>query len=422
MAGTVQRKIKGNRILLATKIPLPVKIESLEELEIFNSSFKEINRLLLKYASGNFNYRGKISGMLNSVDTVISGINMLGEELQSSTISRDYFTGIFNAVPDMIFVISPRGVIRSINQSTANFFGIRTPDASGLKLSEVFELQEKKSFFGFMKSALVHTSSFACEAKLTNIKGNHTPVWCLGNRITDTRDRFAGYLLVARDITDKKQSENKILRAIVETQENEQRRVAEDLHDSLGQELSALKLYLISLQNKLGKSNPGANQTLQQSLILLDNSIQNLRGICFNLLPGTIQLSGLPDAIDMLVKSLNEQTAVQIKFQNPRKYIPVKKTLEVALYRIAQEFISNSIKHSAADRITIRLSYTQGIGLYLSDNGKGFNPGAKFDSGNGLRNMRSRVNAFNGTFNLASSAINGTNLFIQIPYPDDNSN
>ncbi len=386
------------------------------ETELFRASFKEINRLLIAYAEGNYTRRGRISNRLDAVDTVINGINMLGEELRVSTISSDYFTSIFNAVPDMIFVLSPRGTLKSFNTAAQRTLGIQVDETDRLPAFAKTAGIDSPGFLRTMKKSLERSSSYTCESSFMAADKKVIPVWCLCTKIIDQKNDFKGYLLVARDITSQKESEKIILRAILDTQEKEQQRVAEDLHDSLGQELSALKLYLNTLENIAVKNDKKVKEVLDQCYGLLDSSIQNLRSICFNLLPGTIELSGLAEAIEALIYNLNLQKKVRIIFEKPRRTEEIPKPIELALYRIIQEFINNTIKHAQATEIVIRLQFNSAYDLYLSDNGKGFNLDTTQPlNGHGLNNMRSRVRMFQGSFELSSAPGKGTQVTIKIP-------
>lgn len=386
-----------------------IQDEERKEFDIFKKSFHEINNLLIAYASGKYYKRGRISQQLHSTDSVISGINMLGEELQYSTISRDYFLSIFNTVPDMIFVLNGRGEIINCNESVFSNLDLAQRDAS-LKFKDI--VSDPEFSFQHMKERLKDSEHCTLELALKDHKNNEIPVWCNCTKIQSKGTQY-DYLVVAHNISYQKESEQKILKAIVETQEREQKRVAEDLHDSLGQELSALKLFLSSLELSIGDEN---KELLHQCNDLLNESIQNLRNICFNLTPGTIELSGINESIISLITKINQQHLIQIHFNPLKTTVNLKKDIDLALYRITQEFINNSIKHAYPKNIYIDLSFQKRLILKLRDDGEGFDTSqlAKI-SGNGIRNMSSRAVALNGKFEIKSEAGKGTQVIVRIP-------
>lgn len=224
------------------------------------------------------------------------------------------------------------------------------------------------------------------------------------------------YLLVVKDISEQKETENMILRAIVETQESEQKRVAEDLHDSLGQQLSAIKLYLNSIKSTESKNLNISAESFAACSKILDDAIVNLRLICFNLLPGSLEQCGLADSIDQLVFMFNNQDKVKVSFHFDDTPLKLKKEAEISLYRIVQEFITNSLKHADPKNIKIILTVSEYVTLQMTDDGKGFDPGKRnVYKGNGLNNMNSRIKAFKGVFKLTSVKGQGTKVYIKLP-------
>lgn len=397
----IRKSIKSKKTIFQGKI---------REYEIFKESFREINNVLIAFAGGNFTKRGKISNQLHSTDAVMNGINMLGEELESSTVTKNYFLSIFNAVPDLVFVLNSNGVITNFNRSAERVFQILS-EKEIIKFSEV--INQGKYSFTDIKSHLKENEIYEMEATFHHHQ-KEFPAWCIFSTIRDQNKKSSDIIVVARDISYQKETEKKILRAIVETQEKEQQRVAEDLHDSLGQELAAIKLFMNSINST---ASPGKKlDIINQCNDLIDDSIENLRHICFNLMPGAIELSDLNHSVESLLNKLKDQHSITFHFTKMKKKPKIPKNIELAVYRIIQEFISNSIKYAEAKNIHIELNFNKNIYLYLSDDGKGFNISKKEHiNGNGLRNMNSRANAFNGKFMIESELGKGTNASVIIP-------
>lgn len=377
------------------------------EYEIFRKSFNEINKILMAYAAGDFTKRGNISNKLHSTDAIINGINMLGEELEDSTVRKNYFLGIFNAVPDLIFVLNQNGVVTNYNKSAQDKIG--EPSNSEITLSQL--LESDNFDFSKIKHSLKSNSTYTIESVLQCSNNVKIPIWCIISLIEE-KDGKKNYLAVARDITDQKETESKILRAIVDTQEKERFRVSQDLHDAFGPDLSAIKFFVNSLLSKKGNS---AN-TVSKINQLIDDNLTNLRNICFNLMPGTLSDLGINEAINALIHNIKQQHTLSIHFKPMKKKSMLDKDLQIAIFRIIQEFITNTIKHANAKNIFIELNYNKNIYIYLSDDGIGFD-GIKLTqfSGNGLRNMNSRVNAFHGKFLLESNPGIGTSIAVILP-------
>jgi len=376
---------------------------------------EELNLLLLEYATGNYSRRGKISDDRDEMDALVCGINMLGEELQDSTISKNYFISIFNAVNEMIIVLGKNGEIQNLNNATYRFLGYTKDKTISLELED-FLCDKSEPVFFQLKKELKTKDHYSFDTSFRSVNTGEIPVSCSCSKIMNKQRQTEFYLLVAKDISEQKETENQILRAIVETQESEQKRVAEDLHDSLGQQLSAIKLYLNSIKSSEEKNVKIPTESFTACSNILDDAITNLRLICFNLLPGSLEQCGLADSISQLVFMLNNQDRVKVHFQFDDTPVKLKKEAEISLYRIVQEFINNSLKHAEASNIRVLLTVDDYVMLQLSDDGKGFDPGKKnVFKGNGLNNMNSRIKAFKGQFKLTSIKGKGTRIYIKLP-------
>lgn len=113
---------------------------------------QDVNLLLLEYASGNFSKRGKLSGERDELDALVSGINMLGEELEDSTVSKKYFMSIFNAVQDMIIVTDKNGFVQNMNKSALRFLGYSQDENYSLIAGDFFQINQNLFFFRSKKN------------------------------------------------------------------------------------------------------------------------------------------------------------------------------------------------------------------------------------------------------------------------------
>jgi len=214
-----------------------------------------------------------------------------------------------------------------------------------------------------------------------------------------------------RELEDVQQQE--LLKAVVETQESERKRLAEDLHDSVGQVLSAIKLKL----HRLDKANEGENATtiLADTRKLTDECIQEIRNIIHNVLPPVLTDFGLIDALKALCNKMDETTPIQVTFLKKLDDQRFPSEVELTLYRIAQELFGNAVKHSEATSIQVELSKQNNtLTLTFRDNGKGFN----IDSvkhGFGLKNLRSRSSLVGGKVHIYSKPMSGTLTTINVP-------
>lgn len=195
-------------------------------------------------------------------------------------------------------------------------------------------------------------------------------------------------------------------RQIVQVQEAEQKRIAEDLHDELGGNLAAIKMSLQSFDLP-----PDQYGLLNQ---LLDNASVNARNIAHNLMPPEFEQTRLNDLLCNYYQRLTKEGNILFHFYNSGSNNHFTKQDELMIYRMIMELTNNIIKHSNATEATIQLVYHENqLAITAEDNGKGIFSNSS--EGIGLKNIRSRVSYLDGFINIDSGK-NGSTIMIQIPY------
>ena len=197
--------------------------------------------------------------------------------------------------------------------------------------------------------------------------------------------------------------------ALMEGQEQERRRLARDLHDGLGCRLSALKLNL----SRVPATSEQQEQSLLQVTDQLDISIRELRRISRNMMPEALLTLGLQDALKDLCSSvMSPQLRLVYNAYNIDPALPL--STQTTIYRMIQEIINNAVKHANASVIMLQCSQEEdSFFITVEDNGKGFNISDHQSDGIGLKNIRNRVDYFNGDLNIESSP-EGTIINIEL--------
>ena len=197
--------------------------------------------------------------------------------------------------------------------------------------------------------------------------------------------------------------------AMMMGEEQERKRVARDLHDGLGSQLAALKFEL----SKINTEND--SQTIISGIrTKLNDTIQELRNIAQNMMPETLLHIGLPDAISDFCKKM-ETTQTHIAFQNIGIEKELSKSMQITIYRIVQELVTNALKHSTATQIIVQCSQNEEhFWIEVEDNGKGFDAQADY-TGMGLKNLKTRIAFLKGTINIKSVQNQGTEVHIIFP-------
>lgn len=379
--------------------------------------FKEINELFINYSQGNFDYKIEFSPQLDEIDAFISNINMLGEELKATTISKNYFNNIFNSVSDIIFIMEKNGEIRDLNKAGFTLLKYSSMKSNKINFLNLFQNKEEKAFFhGQLKKGY---SVINMHAKLKDKNGKAIECMISANKMEGNGTQgITGYQGIIKDITKDKEMENLVIRTIVDTQESERERFAKDLHDSLGQQLSAINFFIEALKKTSGESsNKKQAEILLKSGEAIHSAANELRNICFNLMPRTLENFGLTYAITELCKKIESGGILAFEISIDKKFPALQKPLEIALFRIVQEFINNSIKHGKAKKVVIVMKLKgKNVTISLKDDGVGFNKNnlSKLE-GMGLKNVKSRVGSYNGEVKIESAIMKGTTYHISIP-------
>ncbi|WP_426492652.1 tetratricopeptide repeat-containing sensor histidine kinase [Hymenobacter sp. 102] len=236
-----------------------------------------------------------------------------------------------------------------------------------------------------------------------------------------------GYLLISqrhlrREVEfaqERREMERQHSKAILDAEQNERRRVGADLHDSVGQLLSASKITLGALQHRLQLTDNQQQELLGNSLCMLDEAVREVRSISHNLVPTTFTRHGLVQAVRTLLDRLALEPRplrVELEVCNLQDH-QLDSTLENIVFRILQELIHNVTKHAHATELRVQLaSQPTELNLIIQDNGVGFDPAEqKEGTGIGLRNIESRVAYLHGTLSIRSAKNQGTVFALIIP-------
>jgi PAS domain S-box-containing protein len=245
--------------------------------------------------------------------------------------------------------------------------------------------------------------------------------------------RVDGGRMVAfqRDITKRKQDDEKIhqlYHLLIQSQENERHVISHELHESIAQNLSVLKINMDTIHHDPSMTTPELREKLLASSSLISQSIEDIRNLAYELrLPGLDEM-GLVKALQIYCEVASENGNVKVDFQSAgMSPIDLPRKTELHIYRLIQEALSNIQKHANADHATIRLlGSSPNIILRIEDNGRGFDVKAQSllsaDSKRmGIRGMQERLNLLKGQMRIQSQPMKGVKIFIKIPISENPS-
>lgn len=214
----------------------------------------------------------------------------------------------------------------------------------------------------------------------------------------------------------RRESEKRVLSAVIRTEERERQRFAKELHDGLGPLLSVIKMLVSGLD---GKKSPEMNDKIKLNLRqAVDEAITSVRDVSANISPHILNNFGLRDAVEAFIKRLRQSEAFTVYFTTNLTNERFGYNVEVILYRVVCELINNTLRHAAASKVTIDMQLDDGV-LYLeyTDNGIGFDVQTVTSrEGMGLNNMRYRLQSGNGDIEIVSKYGQGmrANAYIRV--------
>ena len=240
----------------------------------------------------------------------------------------------------------------------------------------------------------------------------------------DPSGRLRYIISVVEDITVRKQAEEDLRllpQRIIEAQENERLRVARELHDGVNQLIASVKMRLGRVETQLAAQNPAAYEIVSRCSRLLVQALAENRRIAYDLRPGDLDELGLAATCKHFCAEFQARTTLRVKSQVPRHWSRLSPTVELNLFRIVQEALTNVEKHAQAKTVWLRLAVKGDVAsLTIRDDGCGFVPNTlkvarKKRSGLGLTNMRERAASVGGTCELVSVPQKGTQIIVRVP-------
>ena len=239
-------------------------------------------------------------------------------------------------------------------------------------------------------------------------------------KIGHSLNRMAESLAAERQL-----EENRQLTALIQSHiEDERRSLARELHDELGQYVTAIKTFAVAIVNKTKVSSPDISGHAQTIVAAANHIYDGMHNIIRQLRPGSLDNLGLSETLRDAVNTVQQQhPSITVSLQLMGKLDALGENLNINIYRIVQEAMNNAIKHAEATHINIKLETTKtgALQLTISDDGKGMDINDVDQTNHfGLLGMRERVQGFKGSFNVdsdikAKTANRGTTIYINIP-------
>ena len=337
------------------------------------------------------------------------------------------FRALIEESSDVVCLVNGDGAITYVSPSVVKMLGYQPEELIGLNAFDMVHEADRDLMRNLLEVLLKEpwrtvSAEFRSQAK------NGTWRWTEGVGKNLLADRSVGAIVVNfRDVAERRAAEE-LLRElpmrIINAQETERRRVARDLHDSVNQILSSVKFRMESVEDRIQLKDKALRAVVANAKLSLENAIHEVRRISQNLRPSELDDLGVVSAIRSMCDEFKAATKIEVELKISRFPKNLSPEVEVTVYRIVQEALSNVAKHSEATRLTIRCAKEHShLALQIVDNGRGTESSDLGERsagrlGMGLLNMKERAASVGGSVSIHSSLKKGMEINVQLPYGD----
>lgn len=357
------------------------------------------------------NSKGENEYMVGTISDITADV-VAKEELKAS---EQQYKLLFKQNPIPMFIYDPNTFkFTTVNEAAVKKYGYSKEEFSNLTIydirpkSEINELEKVLNSYSEKERSRFHETIHQTKnnEQLTVEISSSTIVY------KEKKQR----LVIANDITEQRRAEKRAISAIIEGEERERQRIAKELHDGLGQYLSASNMNLRSVYEDIEEIPDKLRSTFKAGLRFLSHAISETRSISQNLLPKAIQDYGLELAAESLTNQLRKTHNINVYFYSNLDNIDLSDKVQINLYRILQESLNNATRHADPTKIEVQLVYSEGeILMTIEDNGKGFDVNEISGEGLGIRSMKTRVGAMSANLDIVSRKGRGTIISVVVP-------
>jgi PAS domain S-box-containing protein len=373
-------------------------------------------RMVLPFPSPLYDVNGKISGAIN-VFIDITERKKAEEELKKLSL-------IARKTTNAVLVTDPGGVIEWVNEAFTHLTGFSFEEAIGKKPSNLLHgPKTNPSTRQFIQDQIEKHMPFECEILKYDKSGNEFWVEVQGQPLFDENGYLERYFHVETDITESKKAYEELLKKENEIRsfakqlndvlEDERSRIAREIHDELGQQLTGLKMSLSSLR-KMKTGDETFRGIVTDILTGIETTIQSLRNFSTELRPGILDTLGMIPSIEWLVREFEKKSGITCSLKVKVRQNVFEKTISTTYFRICQEALTNILKHAEATKVMIEVAQVQNrLSLVVADNGKGIATEKMNDHYSmGLLGMRERAKLIGGDLEIDSQRGAGTSIKI----------
>ena len=343
--------------------------------------------------------------------------------------SEQKYRNLFKSSIDPVYISTQEDSFADVNQSFLELFGYTIGEMQDLKVQAIYVNPDDRLIF----RQDIERREYVKDYKLKLRKKDGTNIICLVS--ASVRKKSDGTILgcqgVIRDITEKKRAEEELLRhqkqlrylpsQLIEAQEKERKRISLELHDEMGQALTAIGISLKEVEEELPSDlDPTTGEKLADIHSIVDKASEQIGNLSLDLRPSMLDDLGLVPTLRWFIYKTAKRTKLEVKFETTDIGKKLDSGIETILYRVSQEALNNIIKHADAKHVIVRLELKQeSIALYIKDDGKGFDVEKalmdQLEGRIGLLGMQERASIAGGNLSIQSRKGHGTVILAEIP-------
>jgi PAS domain S-box-containing protein len=345
---------------------------------------------------------------------------------------KDFLNTLLETISNPVFYKDTRGRYIGCNKAFESFTGRSRSDIVGKTVYDMGPREIADKYYEKDLELFEKPGKQRYEWKIENPDGVVRDVIFDKATLKDTSGHAVGLIGVISDITERKRSEEafrELSQMLLNAQENERKMISYELHDSIAQSLSSLKIDCDTFFDNQPAVSHELKEKMTQKSELIGQVIRAVRDLSYGLHPPSLNQMGIIQTISQLCEDFSEKTGLGVKFTpNGMSGLKPDQTLGINLYRLVQEGLNNVRKHADADHVSVNLLASHpNIILRIEDDGKGFDVKAReaaFDGEKkmGLRSMAERVGLLQGRMKIKSAPMQGTKIIIKIPFMKDKGN
>lgn len=391
---------------------------------------KKITHATENVAKGNLDDK-LVLDRSDEIGVLAAAFNRMTEDLQRTTVSRDYVDSIIRSMNDTLVVVGPDAVIRSVNRAACELLEYEQDELIGENINIILPLEA--NIYSSAGSPNLDGESTVVNQEICYVTktGYRIPMLFSAAVLKDKKGKEEGAVYIARDITKRKQAEEALRDSerkldilssqLLTTQEKERRRLSNELHDELGQSLVVFKLRLRSMYEELGANQEGLKAKFDELMDYTNEIVDNVRRLSRDLSPSILEDMGLEAATRWLVDNISQHSEAVYSLDMTEMDDSFSKEEQITIYRIIQECLTNIAKHAQATRVSLFFKKQADFTLFqVEDNGRGFNVREVFskdpgEKGLGLSAMSQRARMLGGTLDIWSQEGMGTKITVAVP-------